>query len=164
MFRKTYFLFTLLLILLTVIACGGQNENIAAATIVLTNTNTATATRPQPTNTATSTIFPTVTFTLQPSNTPLPGGVINRGTYIYTEPSDNGAKIATNGNTFATILAISEEGRWYQIITTGGRTGWIHAGEIVGLSQTALDSLPRVTLAPTSTIRPVNQHPAAATN
>lgn len=29
--RKTYFLSTKLLILLTVIACGGQNENIAAA-------------------------------------------------------------------------------------------------------------------------------------
>lgn len=169
MSRKVYFLFVMLLILLTVIACGGQNENIAAANTKPTSTHTAepeptntnTATRPQPTdtNTATSTTLPTFTFTWTPSNTPPPDVVLEKGSAIYTDPDDNSAKSTLTNDTTVTITALTEGGQWYQVRTPLGREGWIHAGLVVGLPQLVLDNLPRVTQAPTRTREPATNTP-----
>lgn len=170
MSHKTYFLFSMLLILLTVIACGGQNENIAAATTAPTSTHTAepeptntnTATRPQPTstNTATSTAIPSATFTLLPSNTPAPSGQVTTAVSLRSQPDATSPSVATlNTGTTVEIIAISDDSQWYQVRTDSGREGWLPADKFQVISLPLLTRVPRVTLAPTNTTEPATFTP-----
>lgn len=170
MSRKAYFLFAMLLILLTVISCGGQSENVAAATTAPTSTHTAepeptntnTATRPQPTrtNTATSTTVPSATFTLLPSNTPAPSGQVTTAVSLRSQPDATSSSVATlNTGTTVEIIAITEDSQWYQVRTDSGREGWLLADKFQVITLPLLTRIPRVTLAPTNTAEPATFTP-----
>ena len=166
--RKIYFITLMLLSLLPVIACGRQAENIAAATTAPTHTHTVeptsthtnTATLPPPTNTATSTTLPSPAFTLLPSNTPAPIGQVTTAVSMRSQPDATSATVTTlNTGASVEVIAVTEDGSWYQVRTESGREGWLQANQLLGVSLPLLTRVPRVTQVPTSTSQPATFTP-----
>jgi hypothetical protein len=126
-----------------------------------TDTATSTDTAIPPTDTATQTPVPptdTATNTPQPSDTPTPAtpvAMVGRALAVRSGPGSQYPQVATvDPQVPLTLLGISDDGGWYQVLLPDGTVAWLAVSAFVSTFGN-IEDVP-IALAPTNTPPPTD--------